>query len=60
MMQTDRKKDINAKMAIAEALLGKTTGASKGYRPPPDATVKVKPLGGLIPKGAKVTWQKKF
>jgi hypothetical protein len=52
--------DMNKKYAIAEALLGKHTGASKGSRPPPKAETKVRPLGGLIPKGIKATWEKRF
>ena len=64
-MMTDRSKDTAAKMAVAQALLGKTTGASKGYMPPPDAKVKVRPVGGIKnitqgPQGAKVTWEKKW
>ena len=51
---------MNAKYAIAKALLGKTTGASKGYKQPPDAETKVRPMGGLKPHGVKVTWKKDF
>lgn len=56
----DKRAEVNAKMAIAQALLGKTTGASKGYKPPPKAETKVRPLGGLNPHGVKATWTKKF
>lgn len=57
---TDRRAEMNAKMAIAQALLGKTTGASKGSPAPQPGKVKVRPLGGLAPHGAKVTWEKRF
>lgn len=56
---TDKRDDVEKKMAIAKALLGKTTGASKGYRPPPKPEVKVRPMGGLKPHGVKgtITWK---
>jgi hypothetical protein len=57
---TDKRAEVNAKMAIAQALLGKTTGASKGYQPPPDPKTKVRPMGGLKPHGVRMTWEKKF
>lgn len=41
------------KMAVADALLGKHTGASKGIRPPPKP--KVKPVIGKDKIGFKVT-----
>ena len=52
--------EVNKKMAIAQALLGKTTGASKGGKPAPKAEIKVRPLGGLNPHGLEATWTKKF
>ena len=44
---------------VADALLGKHTGASKGIRPPPKPTFKARPTGGLKPDGFKVkaTWK---
>ena len=47
------------KTAIVKALLGNTTGASKGYIPPPKPKVKARPTGGLNPDGfkANVTWK---
>jgi hypothetical protein len=41
------------KMAVADALLGKHTGASKGSKPPPKP--KVKPVIGKDKIGFKVT-----
>jgi hypothetical protein len=52
--------DMNKKYAIAQALLGKTTGASKGAAKPPPGKVKVRPLGGIAPHGVKATWTKRF
>lgn len=57
---TDKRAEISSKMAIAEALLGKTTGASKGRPAPQPGKVKVRPMGGLVPHGVKATWTKKF
>lgn len=56
----DKRSEVNAKMAIAEALLGKTTGASKGKPAPQPGKWKVRPMGGLAPHGVKATWTKKF
>ncbi len=55
----DKEKEIAAKMAIAKALLGKTTGASKGKPPPQKPEFKARPTGGLNPDGfkAKVTYK---
>jgi hypothetical protein len=52
--------DMNAKYAIAKALLGKTTGASKGSPAPQPGKVKIRPLGGLAPHGVSATWTKRF
>lgn len=38
-----REEDTARKMAIAKALLGKTTGASKGSKPPPKPEFKAYP-----------------
>ena len=56
---SDRAADTAKKMAIAQALLGKTTGVSKGYQPPPKPKIKARPTGGLKPDGAKasITWK---
>jgi len=56
---SDPNKDTAAKMAVAQALLGKTTGASKGWQPPPKPKIKARPTGGLKPDGAKasITWK---
>ena len=53
------KQTMADKMAVADALLGKHTGASKGIRPPPKPTFKARPTGGLKPDGFKVkaTWK---
>ena len=50
------KQTMADKMAVADAILGKHTGASKGSRPAPPA--KVKPILGKDKVGVKVT--KKF
>lgn len=47
------KQSIVDKMAVADALLGKHTGASKGIRPPPKP--KVKPVIKKNTVGFKVT-----
>lgn len=60
MNKRDTKRDqMNANYAVADALLGKYTGASKGSRPPPKPTFKMRPTGGLKPDGFKVkaTWK---
>ena len=56
---SDPNKDTAAKMAVAQALLGRTTGASKGWRPPPKPKINARPTGGLKPDGAKasITWK---
>lgn len=43
------------KLALVQARLGKTTGASKGYVPPPKPKIKARPIGGLKPHGVKIT-----
>ena len=52
-MKFGGKQSIVDKMAVADALLGKHTGASKGTRPPPKP--KVKPVIGKDKIGFKVT-----
>ena len=52
-MKFGGKQSIVDKMAVADALLGKHTGASKGIRPPPKP--KVKPVIGKDKIGFKVT-----
>ena len=47
------KQTMADKMAVADALLGKHTGASNGIRPPPKP--KVKPVIGKDKIGFKVT-----
>ena len=47
------KQSMADKMAVADALLGKHTGASKGIRPPPKP--KVKPVIKKNTVGFKVT-----
>ena len=56
---SDPNKDTAAKMAVAQALLGRTTGASKGWQPPPKPKIKIKPKGGLKPTGFELnkTWK---
>ena len=54
------KPSMASKAATVENRLGGTTGASKGSKPPPKATVKFKPMGGLKPHGVKVKIEKKF
>jgi hypothetical protein len=58
-MKFGGKQTMADKMAVADALLGKHTGASKGIRPAPKPTFKVRPTGGLKPDGFKVkaTWK---
>ena len=48
-----KRDQMNANFAVADALLGKHTGASKGIRPPPKP--KVKPVIGKDKIGFKVT-----
>lgn len=57
-MKFGGKHTMNDKMKAVENRLGKTTGASKGYTPPPKAKIRPtgNPLKGKI--GVKVT--KKF
>ena len=52
-MKFGGKQSMADKMAVADALLGKHTGASKGIRPPPKP--KVKPVIGKDKIGFKVT-----
>ncbi len=49
----DKKHTVADHSAVADALLGKHTGASKGIRPPPKP--KVKPVIGKDKIGFKVT-----
>ena len=49
----NKRDQMNANYAVADALLGKHTGASKGTRPPPKP--KVKPVIGKDKIGFKVT-----
>jgi hypothetical protein len=55
-----RNDDTKAKTAMVVNRYGNTTGASKGSKPTPAATVKVRPTGGLKPSGIKMKWEKKF
>lgn len=64
-MKFGGKQTMADKMAVADALLGKHTGTSKGIRPAPKATFKVKPIGGIKnitkgPQGFKAEWKKTF
>ena len=52
-MKFGGKQSMADKMAVADALLGKHTGASKGTKPAPPA--KVKPIIGKNKVGFKVT-----
>ena len=52
-MKFGGKQTMADKMAVADALLGKHTGASKGSKPPPKP--KVKPVIGKDEIGFKVT-----
>ena len=54
-----KRDQMNANYAVADALLGKHTGVSKGSKPPPKPTFKMRPTGGLKPDGFKVkaTWK---
>ena len=54
-----KEEETAKKMAIAKALLGNTTGASKGKPPPRKPEFKARPTGGLNPDGfkAKVTYK---
>lgn len=56
----NKRDQMNASYAVADALLGKHTGASKGTKPLPKAKVSARPMGGLKPHGIKVKWEKKF
>jgi hypothetical protein len=60
-----KRDQMNANYAVADALLGRHTGASKGTRPPPKATFKVRPVGGIKnitkgPQGFKAEWKTTF
>lgn len=59
-MKFGGKHTIQSRMAAAESRLGKTTGASKGIKPAPKPTFKVRPIGGLKPDGFKVKAELKF
>ena len=54
------KQTVKDKMKVAESRVGKSPGASKGIRPPPKPTFKVRPTGGLKPDGFKVKAPWKF
>ena len=54
------KPSVAGKATTVEKRYGATTGASKGGKPAPKATVKFKPMGGLKPRGVKVKIEKKF
>lgn len=54
------KNTVNDRWAKVEKRLGKTTGASKGSKPPPPAKIKALPTGGLKPDGIKVKIKKDF
>ncbi len=55
----DNNPNTAAKMAVADALLGKHTGVSKGSKPPLKPKFKMRPTGGIKPDGfkASVTWK---
>lgn len=55
-----RNDDTAAKTAMVVNRYGKTLGDSKGSKPAPKPTVKVRPTGGLKPSGVKMTVTKKF
>lgn len=54
-----KRDQMNASYAVADALLGKHTGVSKGNHAKPKPTLKMRPTGGLKPDGFKVkaTWK---
>lgn len=54
-MKFGGKHTIQSKMKAAENRLGKTTGASKGSKPPPKP--KVSPTIGKGKVGVKATWK---
>jgi len=58
-MKFGGKPTMQDKMKVVDALLGKTTGSSKGSKPPPKPTFKARPTGGMKPDGFKVkaTWK---
>lgn len=55
-----KKDDSKAKADMVVKRYGSTLGASKGSKPAPKATIKVRPIGGLKPDGFKVKYTKKF
>ena len=55
-----KKDDSKAKADMVMKRYGNTLGDSKGSKPAPKATVKVRPTGGLKPSGIKMKWEKKF
>ncbi len=59
-MKFGKKQTTAEKMAVVNARLGKTAGASKGTAPAPKATVKVRPMGGLKPHGVKIKIERRF
>lgn len=61
-MKFGSKPTIADKAKVVADRYGKTLGTSKGVRPAPKATVKVKPKGSLKKglTGASATWTKKF
>ena len=54
-----RNNDTAAKTAMVIKRLGNTTGASKGGKPTPEATVSLKGTNPIKGKFA-ATWKKKF
>lgn len=50
-----KRDTMKANFAKVNARLGKTTGVSKGSKPPPSPKVKVRPTGGLKPTGIRGT-----
>lgn len=54
-----QKRTMADHYAVADALLGKHTGVSKGSKPPPKPKITMRPTGGLKPDGfkAKVEWK---
>ena len=54
-MKFGGKPTVKSRYKAADDRLGKTTGASKGYKPPPEPKVKVYPKRGGA--AAKVTFK---
>ena len=51
-----KREDMNAKYSAVNKRLGKTTGESKGSKPAPPASVKVRPSKTRV----RVKWTKEF